>query len=381
MQGDGYQGREGTPDSTFVNGQNVIARWTHATSPRSDWIAQFYVDRTVRTLPRAGFRDELRTADLDFQHRFPLGGRQAIVWGGGYRHMRDEVRNGSSFGFLPAERTMRLISAFVQDELSAGRAMKLIAGVKVEHNDFSGLEAQPSIRLAWTPPGRRMAWAAVSRAVRAPSRFDSDFTTRTTFGNPNFESETVVAYEAGYRVRLQGSASLSISAFHNRYGAIRSLNLPASDARTVIFENDQRATSSGVELSGLFEASPWWRLRGGYTYLQKSFRSVNPLVLPASAPIEAQDPKNQLLVQSLMDLPHEVQLDAVARWIGELPATLIGPRIAPYVTADLRLARRISRWELAAIARNIGGRHPEFVSPGGSYEIPRSLLARVTVTW
>ncbi|HWS73242.1 MAG TPA: TonB-dependent receptor plug domain-containing protein, partial [Thermoanaerobaculia bacterium] len=127
VRADGYEGNERMPESTVVSGQSAVARWTHTTSARSDWVAQLYVDRTVRTFPRPGFREKLQTADFDFQHRFPLSGHQSIVWGGGYRHMHDDVRNSGSFSVLPAQRTMRLISAFVQDELSAGKALKLIA--------------------------------------------------------------------------------------------------------------------------------------------------------------------------------------------------------------------------------------------------------------
>jgi iron complex outermembrane receptor protein len=362
----------------FVKGQNVLTRWAHTTSPRSDWIAQLYLDRTVRTFPRAAFREELQTADFDFQHRFPIAQRHAIVWGGGYRYMRDDVRNSTGIAFLPAERTMRLASAFVQDEIAAGAALKLTAGVKLEHNDFSGLEAQPSVRLAWTPPGRGMAWTAISRAVRSPSRFDSDL---ATAGNPDFRSETVIASEAGYRVRPQASFSFSVSAFYNRYGDIRSINLRPPPRSGVLFANDQRATSYGVELSGLFEAAAWWRLRGGYTHMQKNFRAVSPQVLAISGPFEAQDPRNQVLVQSMMDLPRSMQLDVVARYVGELPVTLLNPRIAPYATADVRLSWRISRWELSAVARNLAGSHPEFSSPIQWYEIPRSFVGKLTVTW
>jgi iron complex outermembrane receptor protein len=380
LQGDAYEAREGMPDAVYANGQNTLARWTHAVSPRSDWIVQGYFDRTVRTFPQAGFREELQTADLDFQHRFPLGARQSVVWGGGYRHMRDDVRNGGSFAFLPARRTMRLASAFVQDELSAGKALKLTAGLKLEHNDFSGLEAQPSVRAAWTPSARRMAWAAASRAVRSPSRLDTELTTRTSVANPDFEAETVIAYELGYRLRPRDDFSLSLSAFHNLYGALRSVNLRPGE-RATFFGNDQRAKSSGIELSALFEAASWWRLRGGYTHQQKSFRAVSAEVLAFSAPFEAQDAGNQMFVQSKTDLPRGVQLDVVARYADQLPATLLNPRIPSYVTADVRLAWRVSRWELAAIARNLGGSHPEFSSPILWYEIPRSFLGKVTVTW
>jgi iron complex outermembrane recepter protein len=345
VQGDFYEGRQGDPSTAFVNGQNLVARWSHVASSRSDWVAQVYLDRTARTFPTAGFREELQTADFDFQYRLAVGAEHTILWGAGYRHMRDDLRNGAGFSFLPAKRTMRLASGFVQNEYTpTGKPLKLIVGTKLEHNGFSGLEVQPSARLAWTPPGRHMAWAAASRAVRSPTRLDTEISTPTTGPNPDFAAENVAAYEIGYRVSPVDAVSLSVAAFHNRYTDIRSINQTNAQP-ALIFANDQEATSSGVELSGAVQAAEWWRVRGGYTYLHKSFRALTPQVLAFSEAFEAQDPSNQIILQSLMDLPRRVQFDIVVRYVDELPATLLGPRIAPYATADVRLARPESRRE------------------------------------
>ena len=382
IQGDAYEGHAGDPENVYINGQNVLARWTRASSPRAEWTAQLYFDRTVRAFPTSGFNEQLETADFDFQHRIATGARNVIVWGGGYRHMRDDVRDGASFSFPPAQRTMRLTSAFVQDELTLpGNALKLSFGAKLEHNSFSGLETQPSVRVAWTPPGNQMAWAAVSRAVRSPARFDTDLRTRTTAGNPEFAAEKVVAYEAGYRIGSRESFSVSLAAFHNRYRDIRSINANPAAPPALIFDNDLEATSSGAELSGAYQPAKWWYLRGGYTYLEKSFDIVDPRVVSISDAFEAQDPSHQMLIQSLMDLPRDFELDVVARYVHEIPATAISPTIRSYATADVRLGWRVSSWQLAVIGRNLGGSHPEFASPVVSYEIPRAVEGRVSFAW
>jgi iron complex outermembrane receptor protein len=380
VQGDFYVAREASPSLIQINGQNAIARWTHITSPESEWSVQVYTDRTVREFPRAAFREELRTADLDAQQRFTAG-RHGIVWGFGYRHMWDDVRNGPSFTFLPAQRTMRLASGFVQDDLALPSSLKLTVGTKVEHNDFSGFEVQPSIRLAWTPPGISMAWGALSRAVRSPARIDTDITTRTSRGNPDFLAENVTAYELGYRIRPADSVSLSIAAFHNVYSDLRSINHAAAQPGVLVFDNDLRAATSGVELSAALHLTSQWRMRGGYTHVQKQFHATSANVFPFSDAFEAQDPRNQIVVQSVMDLPRGVQFDVVARHIGEIPATLLGPRIASYTTADVRLAWSRSRWEVAAVGQNLDGGHPEFVSPILWYEIPRTIRGEVSFTW
>jgi len=145
LQGDAYGGNEqGQPSDTTLNGQNVLGRWTHTFSPESDLQVQTYFDRTWRRIPGT-FAEDLKTYDFDFQHRFALGERQSIVWGAGYRLMQDEVENSPALAFLPPNRNLQLFSGFLQDEITLiPERLKFTAGTKVEHNDFSGVEVQPS---------------------------------------------------------------------------------------------------------------------------------------------------------------------------------------------------------------------------------------------
>jgi len=77
--------------------------------------------------------------------------------------------------------------------------LRLTLGTKIEHNDYTGVEVQPSGRVAWTLTQRQMLWGAISRAVRTPSRIDRDFLFPLTpgsasfllAGGPNFVSEDV----------------------------------------------------------------------------------------------------------------------------------------------------------------------------------------------
>src|SRR5690606_37808055 len=155
--------------------------------------------------------DRLRTYDLDFQHRFPAASGHSILWGAGYRLMQSEVRNSTPFvGFVPPRRDMQLFSGFVQDEVTLVEdRLQLTAGTKVEHNEFSGFEIQPSGRLAWTPSAAATVWGALSRAVRSPSRIDVDYRLPTfqvpegtphVAGGPNFDSEKLLAAELGTRL-------------------------------------------------------------------------------------------------------------------------------------------------------------------------------------
>src|SRR5216117_1967653 len=119
LQGDLNSGRIAQPglDNIAVEGGNVIGRWSRIFSEHSALKVQFYFDRTHRDIPGT-FREDLDTYDVDVQHRFPLGERQDLVWGLGYRLIEDDVGNSQALAFLPARISLQWFSAFGQDEIA-----------------------------------------------------------------------------------------------------------------------------------------------------------------------------------------------------------------------------------------------------------------------
>ncbi|MBC8094663.1 MAG: TonB-dependent receptor [Akkermansiaceae bacterium] len=380
LQGDAYSGsiEQAANRDTVVDGQNVLARWTRTFSEESDLTVQAYFDRTWRRIPDT-FDEDLKTYDVDFQHRFPLGTRQSIIWGGGYRLMEDEVGNSAGLAFLPPRRNLQLFNGFVQDEITLlPEQLKLHLGTKLEHNDYSGFELQPSVRLAWMPTSRQTVWAAISRAVRSPSRIDRDFYVPAAVplplaGGTNFNSETVVAYEIGYRVQPHDRLSLSIAAFYNDYDNIRSVE---TNGATIMVENGLRAQSWGMEFSGEFRLREWWRLRGGYTYMHKDVWQKPGSIDVNRGLSEGNDPEHQVVLQSILNLPAGFQFDLAGRYVDALPA----PSVPGYFTFDARLAWQATRnLEFSLIGQNLWeNRHPEFGAAPTRQEIPRSLFGKVT---
>jgi iron complex outermembrane recepter protein len=377
VSGDAYAGSENTiPGDTFLDGQNVLGRFTHTISDTSDLSIQAYFDRTWRDISQS-FAEDLKTYDFDFQFRFALGSRQNVTWGAGYRLMQDEVHNTASLAFIPPNRNLQLFSGFIQDEIALiPDHLKLTLGTKLEHNDFSGFEAQPSARLAWIPTDGQTIWAAVSRAVRSPSRIDSDFELAgtppvTLLGDKDFQSETVLAYEAGYRVRPIERATLSLATYYNDYNNLRSVN--ALTPTNFIIGNGFNGQTWGVELSGTYQATDWWRLRAGYTYLHKDLWPGSSKATPSIR--EGNDPENQFLLQSSMNLPAHFQFDVVGRYVD----TLRNPNVPSYVSFDARVA-----WwwkdslEISIVGQNLwDNQHPEFGAAATRQEIPRSVFGKV----
>jgi iron complex outermembrane recepter protein len=422
LQGDFYTGTEdyGAAGDARESGGNVLGRWTHTASDTAGMSLQFYYDHTYLSqpfaasppaafytgFPAAALTDTLDTYDLDFQHHFELGTRNRLVWGLGFRATHEVDEDLSVVRFSPPVLQQDLYSGFLQDEILLSPSVRLTIGSKLEHNDYTGVEAEPSTRLQWSLTPQQMLWAAVSRAVRTPSRYDHDLEVPSGLidapppyqfpqyylkGSADFASETLIAYEIGYRASLGPRLSGSISTFYNSYDHLRSTTATPVTALYVFpypifFQNNLEGDTYGLELSATYQLLDWWRLHAGYDLLQENIH-VRPGQTDATeATNETADPKGQASLRSSMDLPHGVQFDGGLRWVDSLHINN-GPTGGPvigivpsYFELDTRLAWQASkRLELSLVGQNLlHDHHPEYGFPSPSREeIERVVFARI----
>jgi len=381
----GYEYDQERPSS--VDGQNLMGKWKHRFSDRSNLIVQAYWDRSWRRDVRGTINDELGTYDIDIQHHFSPALRHNIIWGTGYRFMNDKTQNATSFvGFLPADRKMHLFSAFIQDEITLDpEVFKLTLGTKLQHNSFSGFEWQPSARAAYTPFRLHTLWAAVSRAIRAPSRIDVDYhipaypvppTEPSVAGGPNFTSEKAVVYELGYRMQPSSDMSLSIAAFYSRYDDLHSV-VASPGTLTNHIENGAAGYSRGFEFAGKYFLSAAWQLRGGYTHFYKKLHNKPwNTTDPATLSNLGSDAENLAVFQSILNLPGNFQLDLTARYTGSLAATQFNTRVPSYFAVDTRIAWQKKKLEISASGQNLlKKRHLEV---GNGMVIPRSIYGKIS---
>jgi len=381
IQGDLYAGtvEQPTSDDTEFAGGNVLARWTRKLSAASDIQVSAYYDRTKRTIPST-FEERLDTYDIGLRHRVALGSRHDVVWGLGYRQFFDDIRNSPMLAFLPEELQRREYSGFVQDEVAlVPERLRWTLGAKFEHNDYTGMEYQPSTRLAWTPTTRHTVWAAASRAVRTPSRIDRDLYSPASgppyllAGGPNFESEVLHAIELGIKARPSDRLTASISTFYNKYDELRSLEIGTFP---LLLANGLEGDAYGAEVNVNYQARSWWRLDSGYT-IQNLELEVEPGSSDTSqVKQEGDSPRHQWYLRSSMSLPHALAFDIGVRSVGELP----NQDVPAYVAWDGSLGWQPSGTvELAVVGRDLFDRqHPEFGTPASRREIGRSFYGKVT---
>jgi iron complex outermembrane receptor protein len=414
LQGDLYAGGEGAsiihsvfspPDNLTVfrraglSGGNVLSRWTHSFSGRSDTALQFYFDRYTRSGPQS--REVRNTFDFDFQHHVVLGSRHDLTWGAGYRHTADQTVGTIDLAFVPADWAGHLFNLFVQDQITLKPdRLLLYVGTKFESYYFAGIELEPSIRLAWTPSNRQTFWAGVSDMSRAPSRRDIGLDAALAalpgpaeavlLGNPNFGTEDVVAYELGYRTQVNHRLSVDLAIFLNNYHNLQSIEpLPSffepNSAPLLLvlpkaFANKIHGITEGIEASVHWKVTDRWTLSPGYSFLQMHLHadptSLDTLNL---ADDKGSNPGHQAQLHSHLELSEGLSWDLNSYFVGPLPEQFV----PSYTRLDSQLTWRFSeRMQLSIVGQNLLlDHHVEFHSDLGIVnpsEIKRSAYAKMT---
>jgi iron complex outermembrane receptor protein len=354
-----------------LSGLHLLAGWTRRLREGSEVRLQAYLDHAQRK-ERILFQPEADLLDIELQHGMSAGAHQ-LVWGAGYRYGRDDVEDGFLVGFRPTRRDLSWINLYVEDDVRLGEKLHLTAGIKLERNGYTGWEYLPNVRLAWKPSGDHLLWAAVSRAVRAPARFDRDVIRPLggVFGGPNFVAEVADVFQLGYRARPISVVTGSVTAFLHQWDKLRS-----ATAAPVIFENRIEGPVYGVEAWASWQVLGPWRLSGGFTELRKRLRLEPGSTDPQGArnPQFASDPGHQWMLRSSLSVWTRHDLDATVRHV----AALSNPSVPAYTAVDLRYAWRLRPdLELSLKGQNLFDRsHPEFNAAPGRSEFERAVLLR-----
>ena len=398
IQGDTHRGNAGETAQSIVSifppvngvlalhdrysGWNLLSRWNHVASPRSETSLQVYFDRTTRGDTTYGFG--VNTFDLDFQHHVGWGSRQDLVWGLGYRLNSDSTFSTSRVVFSPASRTTQLFSAFVQDEIAIRPdRVYLSLGTKLERNDYSGFGWQPSARLAWMPSNHNMLWAAVSSALQTPSRLATGFRINwavlpgpnglplmiSLFSRPGQKNEHLIACEAGYRASWWDRLSFDSAIFFNNYDHVASVEPGAPDLETdpqpahlvlpTAMANLLRAETHGLEVFANWKVMSRWTLRPGYSFLTTHIhRNPTSLDLTDPALVEGGNPNHQAQLRSHVTLPRHWEWNASAYFVGRLPALAV----PAYTRVDTNIVwQPLERFSISLIGQNLlKDRHLEY---------------------
>lgn len=361
------------PSDDDLWGGHLLANYEHAFTDESVLSAKIYYDRTRR---KGVQQDETRnTVDFDIQHRFGVAPGHEVIYGGGYRIIWDRQRPTPVIDFAERTRTDQIFNLFAQYTWEAvPETLWITTGTKVEHNQFTGFEFQPSFRLAYVPHPRHSIWAAVSRAVRTPSRVERAGSGgsgpiprsvplppgRSFFaGNPDFGSENLLAFEGGWRFAPLDELSLDVSLHYSDYQDLRGFVLqppllpPAAPFPQITYrlENALDGATWGGEISVTARPFEWWRLRAGYAHVGTDLEDLN---LQFSA-------RNTFTLSSFWDITEDLEANAVFYYQEAARIENLRPRNS-IQRLDLQLVWRPEEHvTLTAGVRNLlDDRHQEF---------------------
>jgi iron complex outermembrane receptor protein len=396
-----------------LSGGNIMAHWKRQLDNGKDFQLQLYYDRTNRH--ESNFGDIRNTFDADFIERITLPARQRLSVGAGARFSDgDELEVVTGLTFDPANNTDQLLTAFIQDEIElVPHKLSVIAGTKLLHTNFTGVDLEPSVRLLWTPSEKQTIWTSFTRAVRTPADVERDFFLSGFQGlapggipffarfnaNRNFVSEILKGYEAGYRRLIRPNFYIDVAGFFNQYDHLFSEEItgapfledqppPANDniaapphlLLPAQFGNSLTGTTTGGEIAPEWRPASFWRLRGSYSFLVMHIeKTANSLDIGSGPGIQGSSPQHQVFMQSGFDISKALTLDLFYRYVSALP----GQGVRAYSSADTTVGWRMNEHvRFSVVGQNLLQPHhaEDGGDPNGLVQIKRSVYAKITWT-
>lgn len=389
VQGDAYDGESEQPNNNrkiAISGLNILGRWTHELNNNGKLQLQSYYDLTKRN--NFDFDDNMEIADFELQHILPKYQHHNIQWGFGLRFAKDYATNSGAIVIAPPKQKLHWANIFVQDEINLQKNLALTIGSKWENNDYTGTELLPSVRLAWQIAPEQLLWSSISHAVRAPARLDRDFYLQFPLpngqvftlinGGPNFESETVNAFELGYRAQYNTSLSYSLTAFYSQYDKLRGGKQTPQGFEV---SNAIKGSSHGVEGWANYQVIPEWLLSAGFLHSSQKLAMRDGYTYDANGINSLGNDPNTWQLRSLFNITPISEFDVTVRHVNAVPTN----DLPAYTAVDCRIGAQISsNIDLSLIGQNLfDPSHAEFgekvamVSKIPRNEYPRSVLLKL----
>jgi iron complex outermembrane receptor protein len=353
IHGDIYSGDIGSldsvekPDGQKQSGGNLLLNWQIADEDKGKHKLLAYYDQTSLTVPILEDRRKIVNLDYQFEQQFQ---HHTMIAGLGYRSLRDEVDTQALNFIQPRTRHDQISSAFIQDDISLlDDDLHIILGAKYEHNDYSGAEWQPNVRLSYQL-AKSLLWASWSKAVRVPTRFESDFR-YGSFSGEQLQSEQADVYELGWRKQWTDTWSLDTTVYSSQYDNLQSIEATG-------YGNKLSGHVQGIEISSSVQLQAHWLLRFNFSHANMYLSADSDSISQAMAEeTQGKIPKNMLQVISMWDINQQWQFNSFVRYVDELSSN----DIDSYWSVDLSLRWQFSEgFSSQVVARNVGAQHEQW---------------------
>jgi len=261
------------------NGKNIVFHIEKELIPDITIKGQLFYDQyKVHTQI---IREKKETIDGDFQVDFANVLSQNISLGMNMRRLKSRFHNTPQFQ-MPT-RTTKLTSFFINDELSLFDGIfRITGGVKMERNSYTSWEYQPSVR-AIVSDEYWAFWVSASKAVRTPNDMENGLIWNRKrsggrliqqTGAGDVQTEDVLSYEAGARIRPTENSLIEVTGFRIIYKGVPD-TWQFRNGQPLIYPefltNVLNGKADGVEANLRYQPWDWITLKGSYTYLHQYY--------------------------------------------------------------------------------------------------------------
>jgi iron complex outermembrane receptor protein len=280
-----------------------------------EWSIDAFAEKYETNLGHVGHQWERDEYNLEFRGNRPLGDRNHLAFGLGYRYMEFDVTEvvTSPWGFdvyesntsvsplsIPGFNSYPILnyggadsferfSAFVQNTFEVNEDFFISFGSKFEDGDFSGTTFQPGVRASYSVNPDNLLWAAYSRAHRQASLVEkytevsyarewdplsSRWINNSFPPRPELDDEVMDAFEIGWRSSPSEKFLWELSLFYY-------------DTKDAVFSGPPTYeaydyTSVGGELTFNYMPNNLWELQGSYSYSKGKKEGVRQTDFPES---------------------------------------------------------------------------------------------------
>ncbi|MGR3221137.1 MAG: TonB-dependent receptor plug domain-containing protein [Candidatus Anammoxibacter sp.] len=339
------------------------------------------------------FEIDVRKYDVSLQHSFAIGSKNIVTLGVNYRNNQLWSRlTGSNDGFnmqIATGKTSQkfkqehndIFGLFLQDDFKIFDNLSLTAGVKMEHNSFTGTDLSPRVSFVYSPWEQHTFRVSYSRAYRTPTFFEDSgffnvgFTINAAgrknipltivggVGNNDLMPERLDSYEFGYRGVFFDKLEFNVETYFTRY---KHLITTAFGFR---LDNTSRADTNGFEISLRYPFSSWFEIFTNYSFINFNARISDNIFKRIEGTPDDTTPKQKanlgLRFKSKTGFSANIDLHYVDRIKVALGNNndRINQVVDDYIRVDVRLAKKFwnGRGELAITGQNLQeGKHAEF---------------------
>lgn len=282
----------------------------------------------------------------------------------GIEAQKDFHRDQSNFDvdpyhvYLEDHRDGERFGVFVEDEYTLTSNLLLNAGLRYDHDSIVGGDLSPRLALIRQSPTTTYK-AIVGQAFRAPNAYELFYGEEGSFGqlpNPDLEVERIRTAELMASRQIGSQSTLGALLYHYQLSDLIS-QVENEPTGQLVFENQDEATATGVELSFDSRWPGGAMLRASYAYarVKTSYEGSRP----------ANSPRHLLKLNATVPLWDERMLLGIdARYVGARHAKAEPVPSYELVNLSVTWPRLTERLELRASINNVFDQR--YFDPAGS---------------